>query len=257
MCLIAFAWRAHPRYDLVVAANRDEFHARPADVAHAWPDAPGVFAGRDRSAGGTWCGVDRAGRFAAVTNVREPDPPQPGQRSRGALVADYLAGDWRAQAYCEAVWPDRDEFGSFNLLVADRDALLCFGNRDARGIRPVSPGVHALSNGLLGDVWPKTRRASGALGARLAEDRIEPRELLALLADETPAAKEELPDTGMDETLEKQLSPIFIRGSQYGTRAATVILRGAGELRFVERGFGPDGVLTHTVDETFELVAGS
>lgn len=255
MCLIAFAWRAHPRYDLVVAANRDEFHARPAEAAHAWPDAPDVFAGRDRSAGGSWCGVDRAGRFAAVTNVREPDPPRAGQRSRGALVADYLSGERGARAYCEAVWPEKDEFGSFNLLVGDRAGLFCFGNRDERGILPVAPGVYAISNGLFGDVWPKTRRARAALRETLARDRIEPDALLALLADETPAAEDELPDTGMGGTLERQLSPIFIRGRQYGTRAATAILRGAGELRFVERGFGPDGVPTHTVDETLELAA--
>lgn len=257
MCLIAFAWRAHPRYDLVVAANRDEFHARPAEAAHAWPNTPAVFAGRDRSAGGTWCGVDRGGRFAAVTNVREPDPPQAGQRSRGALVADYLAGDWEARDYCEAVWPQRDEFGSFNFLVGDAGGLFCFGNRDARGILPVTPGVHAISNGVLGDVWPKTRRAEAALRAMLAEDRVEPEALLALLADETPAPADELPDTGMGDSLEKQLSPIFIRGRQYGTRAATVILRGGGGLRFVERGFGPDGVPIHMVDETFEPAAGA
>jgi uncharacterized protein with NRDE domain len=257
MCLIAFAWRAHPRYDLVVAANRDEFHPRPAAAAHAWPDAPAVFAGRDRSAGGTWCGVNRAGRFAAVTNVREPDPPQAGQRSRGALVADYLAGGREARDYCEAVWPEKDEFGSFNLLAGDRAGLFCFGNRDERGIQPVSPGVHAISNGVLGDVWPKTRRAEAALRAKLAEDRIEPEALLALLADETPAAADELPDTGMGESLEMELSPIFIRGRQYGTRAATVILRGDDELRFVERGFGPDGAPGHTVDQTFGLKAGA
>lgn len=253
MCLIAFAWCAHPQHDLVVAANRDEFHARPTEAAHAWPDAPAVFAGRDRSAGGTWCGVSPDGRFAAVTNVREPDPPQPGQRSRGALAADYLADGWNARDYCEAVHPQRHEFGAFNLLVGDRDALFYLGNRDERGILPVPPGVHAISNGVFGDVWPKTRRATARMETLLAEGRITPDALLALLADETPAPREELPDTGVGAGLERQLSPIFIRGRQYGTRAATVILRDARRLRFVERGFGPEGTFSHAVDEHFDL----
>lgn len=253
MCLIAFAWRAHPRYDLIVAANRDEFHGRPATAAHAWPDARGVFAGRDRSAGGAWCGVSRDGRFAAVTNVREPDPRQPEQRSRGALVADYLAGGLDARGYCESVWPDRNEFGAFNLLVADRAGLFYMGNRDERGILEVPPGIQAISNGVLGDVWPKTRRAESALRDIVAAERPGPEALLTLLADETPASREDLPDTGVGTEMERLLSPIFIRGKHYGTRAATAILRDAGAWRFVERGFGPGGAFLHEVDETLAL----
>lgn len=253
MCLIAFAWRAHPRYDLVVAANRDEFHARPTEAARPWPDAPHVLAGRDRSAGGTWCGVARDGRFAAVTNVREPDPPQPGQRSRGALVADYLTGGHSAAEYCDAVYPMRHDFGAFNLLVGDREALFYLGNRDERGVMAVPPGVHAISNGVFGDVWPKTRRAGAALHEILSREAVDPDDLLALLADETPAAEGELPDTGVGSALERQLSPIFIRGRQYGTRAATAILRERQRLRFVERGFGPEGAPLHTVDETLTV----
>ncbi|MES1945503.1 hypothetical protein PC39_15349 [Salinisphaera sp. PC39] len=250
MCLIAFAWRAHPRYDLVVAANRDEFHARPTEAAHAWPDAPRVFAGRDGSAGGTWCGVTPDGRFAAVTNVREPDPPRAGQLSRGALVADFLAGEAGARAFCDDLLPKRFDYGAFNLLAGDREGLYYVGNRDDRGILAVPPGVHALSNGVFGDVWPKTRRAERLLGDVLAHDEIEVRDLQALLYDETEAPDGDLPDTGVDTVTERALSPIFIRGRQYGTRAATVVLRDADSVRLVERGFGPDGVALHTVDRT-------
>lgn len=250
MCLIVFAWRAHPRYDLVLAANRDEFHSRPTEAAHAWPAAPSVFAGRDAQAGGTWCGVGSHGRFAAVTNHREMTPAAAGERSRGHLVSDYLAGDWRARDYCEAIYGDRNAYGGFNLLVGDREDLFYLGNRDERGVYGVPPGIHALSNGVLGDDWPKTRRAVSRLREILGPPRIEPDDLLALLADTRPAPDEELPDTGVDLETERLLSPVFIRSPQYGTRAATVILRGVdGGLRFVERGFDPDGRVTHTVDE--------
>lgn len=249
MCLIAFAWRTHPVYDLVFAANRDEFHARPTEAAHAWPEAPAVFAGRDRSAGGAWCGLSTDGRFAAVTNVREPDPPAEGRRSRGALVAEYLAGRARARDYCEALYPERHAFGGFNLLVGDGDDLFYLGNRDERGILGVPPGLHALSNGVLGDVWPKTEHAEAGLREAIAEPAVNPEALLSLLADDTPARPERLPDTGVGEALEHFLSPIFIRGSEYGTRASTVMLRGVdGSLRFVEQRYGPEGVAEGRVE---------
>lgn len=252
MCLIAFAWRTHPVYDLVFAANRDEFHQRPTEPAHAWPDASGVFAGRDRKAGGAWCGIGRDGRFAAVTNVREPDPPVAGQASRGALVADYLAGDDDARGYCESVYAQRHEYGGFNLLVGDGEDLFYLSNRDDRGILGVPPGIHALSNGVWGDVWPKTRRAEAGLRSAIAEPDVDPEALLELLADDTPADGD-LPDTGVGETLERFLSPIFVRGGTYGTRASTVILRGVdGDLRLLEQRFEADGVPGGRVDQHWE-----
>lgn len=253
MCLIAFAWRTHPGYDLVLAANRDEFHRRPTQAAHDWPDAPGVFAGRDRQAGGAWCGIGPAGRFAAVTNVREPDPPATDQLSRGALVADYLAGEQDARGYCERVDARRDAYGGFNLLIGDRDDLFYLSNRDERGILGVPPGVHALSNGVWGDAWPKTERAERGLRDAIAPAAIEPDQLLDLLADETPADESSLPDTGIGESMERFLSPIFIRGTTYGTRASTVILRGTdGSLRMVEQNFGANGEPAGRVDQSWE-----
>lgn len=253
MCLIALAWRAHPAYDLVFAANRDEFHARASEPAAFWPDAPGVFAGRDLEAGGSWCGVSRDGRFAAVTNVREPAAPEPGRRSRGALVADYLAAPNRARAYGEALWAERAAYAGFNLLLGDGEDLCYLGNRDRRGVLILEPGVYSLSNGVLGDDWPKTRRAEAGLRAALTAATVDPENLLAMLADQTPATPAELPDTGVGPDTELRLSPLFIRGEAYGTRAATVILRQVdGKLRLVERGFGPGGVVSHEVDQTLE-----
>lgn len=241
MCLIAFAWRVHPVYDLVLAANRDEFHARDAAPVHDWPDAPGVVGGRDRQAGGAWCAADHRGRFAAVTNLREPGAAG-GQRSRGALVADYLTGRDCAREHAEAVWSQRLEFPGFNLLVGDTDDLFYLNNRDDAGVQGVTPGIHALSNGRWNEVWPKTERAASALHNALAPSDVDIDELLTLLADTTPAQDKALPDTGVGLATERLLSPIFIRGEQYGTRASTVLLRRPdGRMRMLERSFGPGG----------------
>lgn len=264
MCLIAFAWRAHPDYDLVLAANRDEFHARPSEVAHAWPDYPGIFAGRDTEAGGAWCGVstpaglqaDLHGRFAAVTNYRDMQPPKPGLKSRGWLVRDYLAGTLSARDYCLAIEAEKDDYAGFNLLVGDSQDLFYLGNRaqgSMRGIIGVPPGVHGLSNGVLGDVWPKTQRASQAISLAIGPAEIETEALFDLLKDERTATYAELPDTGVGQPMEKMLSPVFVRSPKYGTRASTVILRGntpnGTSLRFIERSFNAQGECTNEVDQ--------
>lgn len=251
MCLVAFAWRVHPVYDLILVANRDEFHQRPTQSAHSWPDAPGVFAGRDRQAGGAWCGVGPAGRFAAVTNVREPDPPSGDKASRGALVADYLAAGGCARDYAEQVHGRRQSYGGFNLLLGDREDLFYVSNRDDRGVLGIPPGIHALSNGVWGDVWPKTQRAVRGLRAAIAEPEVAPNALFKLFADDSPSAQS-LPDTGIGENMERFLSSMFVRGVTYGTRASTVILRGTdGSLTMMEQSFGANGVLAGRVDQSW------
>lgn len=243
MCLIAFAWRSHPRYDLILIANRDEFHARPATQAHFWQEAPGLFAGCDLKAGGAWCGVSRDGRFAAVTNVREPPLGDGAPRSRGALVRDYLIQPQDAREYVESAATDKKQFDGFNLFVADAQDLFYLSNRSPEPIQGVSPGIHAMSNGVFGDEWPKTRRAAQGLQAAIGENEVDADALLTLLADRTPAADDRLPDTGVGAELERFLSPIFIEGEHYGTRCSTVILREpeADSLYFVERSFEPGG----------------
>lgn len=256
MCLIAFAWRAHPDYDLVLAANRDEFHARPSEAAHAWPDHPTIFAGRDTEAGGAWCGITPNGRFAAVTNYRDMQPPKPGLKSRGWLVRDYLTGTLSARDYCLAIETEKNDYAGFNLLVGDTQDLFYLGNRtqgDMRGIVGVPPGVHGLSNGVLGDVWPKTQRASQALSLAIGPAEIETEALFTLLKDQRTAADPELPDTGVGQPMEKMLSPVFVRSPKYGTRASTLILRGntsnGANLRFMERSFNAQGQCTDEVDQ--------
>lgn len=253
MCLIAFAWQAHPRLDLVVAANRDEFHARSTAPAHWWHEPAGLFAGRDLKAGGAWCGMDRLGRFAAVTNVRNAGNVR-AAASRGLLVRDYFAGTHDAAAWAEYAHDEGEAYGPFNLLVGDRHNLWFVSNRGAVRQLHLRPGVHAISNGHWGDHWPKTEYAQNSLAAMLARDEAEPAELFDLLADNVPAPMAELPDTGVGTAYERFLSPLFIRSRIYGTRASTVIRRDrSGVVEFHETGFDARARPRQHIDEHWTI----
>ncbi|KAF1686887.1 hypothetical protein B1992_05705 [Pseudoxanthomonas broegbernensis] len=242
MCVVAFAWNAHPRWRLVLAGNRDEFHARPTAPLARWDDAPQVAAGRDLEAGGTWLGVDAAGRCALVTNVRDPRAPQEGA-SRGHLAGDWLRGDEGAVEHARALLASAADYRPFNLVLFDRQACAWIGNTPRpRALRPAD-GVHVLSNAELDTPWPKAT----ALGMRLhawlgggETDDFAP--LLEALADERTWPDAQLPDTGVGPERERRLSAAFIRGADYGTRASTVIAldRGGGGT-IVERRWGPMG----------------
>ena len=243
MCLIAFAWRAHPAYRLVVAANRDEFYARPTVPAGWWPDAPDLLAGRDLQGRGTWMGVTRGGRFAAVTNFRDPSFAQRADApSRGALVADFLRGAEGAEAYAEALAARAGEYNGFNLLVGDDDGLFYLSNR-APGVRRLEPGIYGLSNHLLDTPWPKVVRARRAMADALAAAGSADgwdSGLWEMLGDRVVAADDDLPDTGVGATFERMLSPPFIRSDAYGTRASTVLTVSAdGEVHLAERSIRP------------------
>lgn len=239
MCLIVVGWQVDPRYPLVVAANRDEFHARPSAPAGRWPDAPSVIGGRDLEAGGTWLGIDDSGRFAAVTNVREPGQP-PGARSRGALTRDFLCGKASPAGYANAV--NGDDYAGFNLLLADRDELVYLSNRDGPS-RRLPPGIYGLSNRRLDTPWPKLVQARAAFAAALPA-LPDTTAFFALLADRSQAADADLPQTGVPLPWERLLSAIFVDSPDYGTRASTVLWRRAdGGIDFAERSFGPGGAL--------------
>jgi len=253
VCLILLALDAHPRYRLIVAANRDELHERPSEPAHFWPDRPAILAGRDRQAGGTWMGVSRSGRFAAVTNFREPAEPAPGLRSRGELCAGFLARAAAARDSAEAIAARGEQYGGFSLILRDAAGCWFVSNRNG-GPAAVAPGVHGLSNHTLNEPWPKVRRGRRALAEAIATEHLDPERLLAILADTSPAAGEELPDTGLAPALERRLSAIFIRGEQYGTRSSTVLLLGAGgQVQYVERSFDAQGNCTGRVREQFAI----
>lgn len=238
MCLIVFAWRPGHALPLVVAANRDEFYARPAQALAAWEDAPGVYAGRDLQAGGTWLGVGPQGRFAALTNIRDPGQV-PGPRSRGELVAAYLQGELGVQSYLDRVASRSGQYSGFNLLVGDTDHL---GYLNAREVAPrlLQAGVYGLSNAGLDTPWPKLVKARTGLQGLL--DTADPQRLLTLLADQEQPPDAELPETGVGIATEKLLSSVFIASQTYGTRASTVLIADdRGRRRLVERSFGPFG----------------
>jgi len=224
MCLILFALDAHPDYPLVLAANRDESYDRPTAPAAPWEDAPRVIAGRDLRGGGTWMGATPEGRWAALTNYRDPREFGRDAPSRGHLVADFLRGDRAPEAYLESLRPRATEYNGFNLLVGDARSAWWYSNR-AAAPEPVSPGVHGLSNHLLDTPWPKVERGKRAL-ARLLEgaDALAPDHLLEILLDRTYAADHELPDTGVGVELERALSSLFIVSPGYGTRSSTALL---------------------------------
>jgi len=238
MCLIVFAWRPDHSQPLVVAANRDEFHARPSLPLGCWEDAPWIIGGRDLQAGGTWMGVTARGRFAALTNIRAPGQPI-GARSRGELPERYLRGELPPADYLAELAERRGDYAGYNLLVGDRQTLWHLNSHDGEP-KELQPGVYGLSNAGLDTPWPKLRRARAALTAILQQP--EPERLLALLADAEPAAEHELPQTGVPLEWERRLSSIFIASPEYGTRASTALIRHAdGSLDIIERSFGPAG----------------
>lgn len=241
MCLLALAWKVHPRWQLLMAGNRDEFHQRPTAALAAWP-APdhGVMAGRDLRSGGTWAGVGADGRMAVVTNVRDPLARQTGP-SRGALVADYLRATTPAARFIETLAADAAAFAPFNLLLADRDSCQFLGNHPVQQ-QALVPGIHGMSNGPLDAPWPKTLALNAALQGWIDAGRDDLAPLWAALADETRADDSTLPDTGIGLERERWLSPAFIRSPDYGTRASTVIALDAGGQGFIrERRFDPSG----------------
>lgn len=253
MCLIVFAWRAHPRYDLVLAANRDEFHRRPAQPAAFWPEAPQLLAGRDQTQGGAWCGVTRDGRVAAVTNYRDPSMAEAGKRSRGHLVRDYLLNSENAAIAAERVETSKSEYSEFNLLLGDAQGLWYVGSRNS-GPQRLDAGVQGLSNGRLDTAWPKVTHAKAGLTALLSRDAVTPESLFDVLGSRRPAPDADLPDTGIGLQMERFLSAPFIVSETYGTRASTVLLiTRDGAIRFIERRFDAAGECTGVTDESFAI----
>lgn len=242
MCLALVALDAHPRYPLVIAANRDEFHARAAAPAHWWED--GMLGGLDLAAGGTWFGVNARGRWALVTNFREGVPRDPNAPSRGGLVTHALAETAPPLVCAAAIAADGVRYHGFNLLVGDVANGVYASNR-ASGALALGRGIYGLSNHLLDTPWPKLMRSKARFAASLAafDDGVEP--LFELLADRTQAEPTALPVTGVAPEWERLLSSAFIVDSRYGTRCSTVLtIAHDGSARFVERGFDPHGHLT-------------
>ena len=251
MCLVFVALGVVPGHPLVLAGNRDEAHSRPTAPLAEWPDAPGVVAGRDLTAGGTWLGAAHGGRWATVTNVRDPaaarrNAGRRDARSRGALVAGFLRGADTPEAVARRVQDERDAYEGFNLLVGQgAEAWLASTRRPAP--ERLAPGLHGISNATLDTPWPKLTRGRDAFAGVLASalavpGPLDPAALLGFLTDETRPADADLPETGVGLALERILSPAFICGDRYGTRATTaLVLDAGGGGRMVEQTWGPDG----------------
>jgi uncharacterized protein with NRDE domain len=238
MCVIFLAFKTHPRYPLILLANRDEFYERLTARAHAWEDAPEIFAGRDLVHCGTWLGVTRGGRFAAVTNYREPAAP-PGQLSRGNLTVGFLKSEETVEEYLQKIQSSSEKYGGFNLFVGEinleKKEIGYFSNR-AGEIKLLEPGLYGLSNHLLDTSWHKVSKGKTEFAKLLQAEKVNQEKFFELLKDKTLAVDENLPDTGIGFEREKLLSPIFIETPIYGTRCSTVVLfQKEGHIEFNER----------------------
>lgn len=237
MCLILFAYKVHPKYKLVIAANRDEAYDRDTAPAHFWEDAPELLAGRDLEKMGTWMGVTTSGRFAALTNYRDPGEYTAGKRTRGELVVDFLKGTEEPKTYLQKIAQLRHAYPGYNLLSGDVEELYYYSNT-ADKLLKVEPGIHGVSNHLLDTAWPKVEKGKAGLKKILTEDSLDMADsLFSLLENADPAPDQLLPSTGVTLEWERLLSPIFIKSEKYGTRSSTVILMNDREIHFTERVF--------------------
>jgi uncharacterized protein with NRDE domain len=235
MCLLLISYNTHPGYPLIVAANRDEFYHRPAEKAHFWKDYPGVLAGRDSEAGGTWLGITRSGRFAAITNYRDMNSIKEYAPSRGLLTLNFLTSEILPVKYGYSLSEKSDEYNGYNLLFSDMETLYYFSNR-TKNLRQLPAGVYGLSNHLLDTPWPKVVKSKEAFLKTVSDQTILPESIFDILSDDRQAPDDQLPDTGLSIELERAVSPVFIKSDRYGTRSSTVLIRNSNnEVLFIEK----------------------
>jgi uncharacterized protein with NRDE domain len=262
MCLLVLAWRCHPRYRLVVAANRDEFHARPAAGLAAWGDYPDIVGGRDLQANGAWLAVDVRGRFGIVTNFREFGRRRRAAPSRGGLIPGYLGAGAGPADYLQSLETDAPGYAGFNLLLSDAESLWYASNRADTFARALAPGIYGLSNEFLDTPWPKLVRVRAAfralLDSPLARDaHALSAQLFALLADREPAPPDTVPPGDLSPEWARKLSAPFVLDPEYGTRCSTVLtIADTGTLTIAERRFGPDGSLVAETERVLNGVEG-
>lgn len=245
MCLIAWNWQPGSATPLLLLSNRDEFYDRTALPLHWWETpgtVPSVLAGKDLQAGGTWLGVSRSGRLAALTNVRSGEPQRTDTPSRGELVAAFLQSDAAADDFLQQLIHQAQDYNPFNLLVCDGRQLMGLHSRTAQ-VQTMPVGVGGVSNAAFHTPWPKLSQLRQRLQAQIDQAQTDAEQLLPLLHDRTMAAGAELPDTGVPRELERALSAAFIATPNYGTRACSVIALHQDRVEFTEQSFGPGGSL--------------
>lgn len=250
MCLMTFAYKSHPVYSFILLANRDEFYARSSLPMHFWNEQPDLLAGQDLEQNGTWLGINKQGKFTAVTNYRDGKTTKKDVLSRGALTREYLCSSQPASLYLEQLLPRQDQFGDYNLLLGDTSGLWYQSNREGP-IKKLTPGVYGLSNALLNTPWPKLLQVRSLLSEALAQLEPNKEQLFDIMSNAHQAEISQLPETGISEEWEQLLSSCFIQSSEYGTRATTVLMqKNCGETTIIEKNFGPDGFENK---QTFEL----
>lgn len=251
MCLILFAYKVHPVYKLILAANRDEFYDRPSSPAEFWSGASHVLAGRDLKEGGTWLGITREGKFAAITNYRDPATFRAEAPSRGKIVKNYLQGSSSAAQYVKKLSVKAGQYNGFNLVCGDHEDLFVYSNRGE--IIKLEAGIYGLSNRLLDTSWPKVLKGKKGLTGALREKGVAlEAALFNLLADRKTAPDDKLPFTGVSREWEKVLSSIFIESPDYGTRSSTVLLIAKNKwVKFVEKVF--DGKQDPWIESRFSF----
>ncbi len=250
MCLIAFSFNDHPKYKLVLAANRDEFYKRPTRNAQFWNEEglPNILAGKDLEGKGTWMGVHKDGRWAALTNFRDPSSIKKNAPSRGELVIDYLSEERNATDYIREIGDKASVYNGFNLLLGDALGVYHFSNQNYT-IREISPGIHGVSNALLDTPWPKLEEAKKGLKDAMNKTSFQAEELFQLLLNDKKADDQNLPQTGIPYKWEKAVSSVFIATDNYGTRCSTILLIDRNNnIEFVERSYKPGN------PEAFETV---
>jgi uncharacterized protein with NRDE domain len=251
LCLILFAYQVHPTYKLIVAANRDELYTRPTAPLHYWEDYPDILAGRDLSKMGTWIGVTQSGRFAALTNYRDPKEITEGKRSRGELVADFLKGRAAPEQYLLELAGKRHVYPGYNLLAGTANELYYYSNIENK-VQKLEPGVYGVSNHLLDSDWPKVKHGKEGLSRIISgSNEFLTEQIFTFMQQAETVPDEILPNTGISIELERILSPIFIQSDGYGTRSSSVVLMSDEEIIFRERVYTTAGV--SEVENSFYL----
>ncbi len=238
MCLILFSYKLHPDYRLILAANRDEFYNRPTASLDYWSDHPDVLAGRDLKGNGTWLGITRSGRLAAITNYREP-----ARTWKMPLHAVFSSAIFSPETHPRSIIlkPSAKKvsaYNGFNLITGDPSGLYYYSNRATR-VRQLQPGLYGISNHLIDTAWPKIQRGKGLLKGQLSgREKIDIKKIWEILADRSLPADEDLPDTGVGLQWERILAPLFISSPDYGTRSSSIVLMEySGQITFMERTF--------------------
>lgn len=249
MCLITFAYRVHKKFPLILLGNRDEFYQRPTRSAQLWEQEgyPSILAGKDLEAGGTWMGINKDGRWAALTNYRDLTAFKDNAPSRGDLVLNFLKGNNNPQQYLENLCSNNINYNGFNLLVGDDSHLFYYSNQLAQ-IWEVEPGIHGLSNAFLDTPWPKVSSTKQQLKNAVLKNTISPKNLFSIMGDTAKVSVENLPNTELSLEKEQLLSAIFIASKDYGTRCTSLILKEKNKrIKFFEQNFGEDGSSIDTI----------